>query len=115
MRVRTLLILGLFFFCASLMAQENRAAISGLVTDPTGAAIPGAKVLVVSVERNTRTEVDTTDTGRYVVNFLNPGLYTLSVERAGFKKHVQKEITLVTGDKLGLDVVLEVGQLSDSV
>lgn len=98
-----------------LFAQEDRASISGLVSDSSGAAIPDAKVVVTSVERNTNTEAVTTVTGRYAVNFLNPGTYLLTIERAGFKKHVQRNISLATGEKLGLDVVMEVGQLTESV
>ncbi|MFN0168929.1 MAG: carboxypeptidase regulatory-like domain-containing protein [Bryobacteraceae bacterium] len=102
-------------FSLVLFAQEDRASISGLVKDSTGAAIPDAKIVVTSVERRTLTEAVTTDTGRFVVNFLNPGSYLFTVERSGFKKYIQQNIVLATGEKLGLDVVMEVGQLTDSV
>jgi hypothetical protein len=102
-------------FSLVLFAQEDRASISGTVKDSTGGAIPNAKVIVTSVDRNAITEAVTTDTGRFVVNFLNPGAYILTVEHPGFKKHIQQNLTLATGEKLGLDVAMEVGQLSDSV
>lgn len=112
---KRLLCLSCFLSLPVLFAQENRASISGLVKDSSGGAIPGATVIVTSVERKTTTEAVTTDTGRFAVNFLNPGPYFLTIERSGFKKYIQENISLDTGEKLGLDVIMEVGQLSDSV
>ena len=111
----TIVLSSLLVLSGVLRAQEDRASITGLVRDSTGGAIPGAKVVVTSVERGTTTEAVTTETGRFAVSFLNPGPYILTVERAGFKKYVQQNILLATGDKLGLDIILEVGQLTDSI
>jgi hypothetical protein len=97
------------------LAQEVRAAISGQVTDASGAAVPNAVIRVVSLERNTSSSTITSDTGRYQVAFLIPGAYSLSIEAAGFKKYVREEIQLATGERLGLDVVMEVGALTESV
>ncbi|MCL5744175.1 MAG: carboxypeptidase-like regulatory domain-containing protein, partial [Acidobacteria bacterium] len=96
-------------------AQEYRASISGTVTDPTSAAVVGAKVTVTDVLKNTRTEVVTNAVGFYSVPFLLPSRYKLTVEASGFKKFVREDIVLGVNDKLGLDVALEVGALADSV
>lgn len=96
-------------------AQEERASISGLVTDPGGAAILGAQVTVTSVERNVSTKAVSSDAGRFHVGFLLSGKYTLSVEAPGFKKHVRENIGLAVAQKLGIDVQLEIGAVSDSV
>jgi len=96
-------------------AQEDRASISGQVTDPSGSAVPNAQVTVTSVERNTVSKAASTETGRYQVGFLLPGRYTLSVEAPGFKKYVRQNIQLQVAEKLGLDVPLEIGAPAESI
>ena len=77
-------------------SQEFRASISGTVTDPTGAAVVGAKAVVTDVQKNTKSEVVTNGVGFYSVPFLLPSRYTLSVEASGFKKFVRQDIVLVS-------------------
>lgn len=96
-------------------AQEFRATISGEVTDQSGAILPGAKVVALSVERNVPYDAVTNGSGRYVIQFLLPGKYTISVEHPGFKKYVREGVELLGSDKAALDIKLELGALSDSV
>src|SRR6266542_5744266 len=91
---------------SSLPAQENRASLSGLVTDPTGAFVPNAAVKAVNQEQGSTVETLTNDSGRYQIGFLEPGAYTVTIEMAGFKKYIQEQVLLVTGQKMGLDVQL---------
>lgn len=107
-------VLPILFTC-SLSSQEFRAQISGIVTDPSGAPISGAKVTVTSVERKITFDSDTNEAGRYVTRFLLPGAYTLSVEKEGFKKALRDGITLSAVDRLNLDIRLELGAVADSV
>ena len=58
---------------SSLVAQEYRATIAGLVMDPSGAPITGAQVEVISVERNVSYSGETNESGRYLTRFLPPG------------------------------------------
>src|SRR4026208_300312 len=83
--ISRLLLLSLAFLPLTL-AQEFRASISGEITDSTGAPVPGVRVLVTNVATNLVSEGTSNESGRYNVNFLQPGTYTLSVEKAGFKK-----------------------------
>jgi hypothetical protein len=96
-------------------AQEGRGSIAGVVTDPSGAAVPGAVVTVQSLERNTQSTATTSDSGRYQVAFLLTGRYSVTVESPGFKRHVNPSVEVATAEKLGLDVRLEVGVASESV
>src|SRR5215471_10787213 len=111
----------LFSFCLLLVfismssAQEFRATISGEVTDPVGAAIEGAKVVATSLERNVPYEATTNAAGRYVIQFLLPGKYTILIEKSGFKKFVREGIVLVGADKAVVDVKLDLGALADSI
>ena len=97
------------------LAQENRASVSGSITDPTGAAVPRASVRIVSVERGTESSTTTNDAGKYLIGFLEPGFYNITFEAVGFKKVVRDNVRLDTAQRLGLDVGLEVGAQTESV
>ena len=86
---------------ALLRAQENRASVSGQVTDPTGASVPNAIVQVTSLEPGITKDTLTNEAGRYQVGF-QPGAYRLDIEASGFKKYIRDQVTLVTGQKMGL-------------
>ena len=115
MRIGTVLLAVVLSGVFVVSAQEDRASISGQVTDPSGSSVPGAIITVVSVERQTSSSVNTSDTGRYQVAFLVPGRYVLTVEAPGFKKYVRENILLAVAEKLGLDLKLEVGAVTESV
>jgi hypothetical protein len=82
---------------AALMAQENRATLSGSVTDATGAAIARAKVVVTDMETGVKTTASTETSGAYNLPFLPIGQYEVSAESPGFKKYVQQGIMLSAG------------------
>ena len=96
-------------------AQEFRASLSGEITDPSGAAISGATITVTNVDRNTDSVETSSSLGRYVVNFLSPGTYKVTVDKPGFKKLVRQGIRLSSSDKFDLDLRLEVGSISEAV
>jgi hypothetical protein len=96
-------------------SQEVRASVTGLVTDPTGAAVAGASINVTNLATNIVVSAKSNDSGNYVTPFLAPGRYELSVEAAGFKKFLRQNIILQSQDKARLDVQLEVGELTQSV
>jgi hypothetical protein len=102
-------------FSSFALAQEFRGSISGRVTEASGAAVPGAKVTITNVATNTTITAITNQTGDYLVLFLNPGRYEVAVEASGFKKMVRQGIEVRVGDKVALDLTLEVGPLADTV
>lgn len=91
-------------------AQEFRGTIAGTVTDPNGAVIPGAAVAVKNVETNVTSSVTTNDSGAYMVPFLLPGKYNVTVTNAGFKTSVRENVEVAVDDKLTLDFQLTIGQ-----
>lgn len=96
-------------------AQTITGRISGTVTDPTGAAIPGATVTVTN-QANQQTRSTTTNAeGLYVVTNLLVGTYTVSIEQTGFKKSVKTGYDLVADGRLTVDFALETGQISETV
>jgi hypothetical protein len=101
-------------FTISAFAQF-KASIQGTVTDSTGAVISGAAVTVTNIETNKTQKVTTGNDGFYRVPELPPGKYTVTVELQGFKKKILKDLTLNAEAPLGVNVVLETGQISEAV
>ena len=95
-------------------AQVDRATLSGIVRDTGGGVVPGATVTVTNVATNVESHQATTETGGYQVVNLVPGRYQVAVELTGFKKSSQV-ITLEVGQRVRLDVELEVGSFSEVV
>src|SRR5256712_10200357 len=109
-----LAIIGLGLIVGSAAAQEFRGSISGRVSDPSGAAVPGSQVTVTNTATNVSNSVTTNEAGVYTVLYLAPGRYTVVAEAKGFKKLLQN-IDVRVGDKITLDLPLEVGSVSESV
>ena len=102
---------------APVRGQVASGSISGVVLDGQKAAVPNAKVTLINQAQGaTVREVPSSGEGTFVFTPVLPGAYTLTVEASGFKKYSQQDITLYTGDKLGLPPVeLVVGVVSDSI
>lgn len=96
-------------------AQDLRASISGTVTDPSGAPIPGASVQITDTERGVTTTVVSNSAGRYTSGPLVPSHYIVAVETKGFKKFVQTNILLVLSQQAEIDVPLQLGELNQTV
>ncbi len=105
------------FFAAAVAghAQQDMGVITGLVTDASGAAVPGAKVTVTNPQTNENRTARTADTGSYTVGPLRIGVYDIAVEHEGFKTAVLRGIELHAQDRARVDLQLAVGQVSDSI
>ena len=96
-------------------AQETRGAIVGRVSDPTGAVIPGASVVVTNVAMGTKVSLTTAADGFYQALFLQPGIYNIEVTAKGFKKLEREGIEVRLADRLEINLALEVGSSAESV
>ena len=92
----------------------TRGSISGSVLDPVGAAVPGAKV-TVNGTRGTPHEVVSNDEGFFEVMNLEPGLYTVRVEGAGFKTTIINDVAVLVGRTNVITVTLEIGSVQETV
>ncbi|MBI3209459.1 MAG: TonB-dependent receptor [Candidatus Solibacter usitatus] len=105
----------LLVFAAASPAQDVRASITGIVTDPAGAPVPATAIRVTNVATNTSVVTESNVAGVYLTPFLTPGRYELTAERAGFKRFVESGIVLQTLDKARIDIGLQLGALADSI
>src|SRR5882724_3135139 len=100
--------------CPALKAQVTSARLSGIVTDPSGAAIPGAHVVAKNHGTNAEVSTDTDDRGSYTFNALQSGQYSITTKADGFAERVQTGITLTIGQSATLPVSLLLGGATDS-
>src|SRR5215213_1574213 len=96
-------------------AQEFRGSVSGNITDPNGAALPGATVELKNIETNVASTATANDEGRYTFPLIQPGKYSLTVTSQGFTTSQRQGIEIRVSEKLTLDVQVQVSGVSDTV
>ena len=96
-------------------AQVTTGTIFGRVADTTGAVLPGATVTVTNEGTNAVKTTVTSAEGEFTVAFLPVGTYTITITLESFKTHTETILEISSGDKLGLDYVLEVGAMSEVI
>jgi hypothetical protein len=100
--------------CIPARAQQQ-ATVSGTITDPTGGAIPGARVEVTNTQRQVTAATVTNSTGYYRVGNLTPGTYMIAAEKEGFKTAKRSDVTLEVAQSATLDFQLELGQTTQAI
>src|SRR5262249_31486436 len=113
--MRNLLRLCLVLVALPLAAQTVSTEILGLVTDPTGAVIPGATVTTRRVATGDLRTTTTNETGNYVFPLLDIGEYEVTCSASGFKKEVVRGVVLQLQDKARIDFRLQVGEQVETV
>ena len=112
---RSALLLLFTFISVVSWAQKDTGSIVGTVTDPTGAVVSGAHVIVTDIERGEAFTATTNASGEYVVGPLHIGRYTVTVEKTGFKRALSETVDLDLQERAAINVKLEVGQPSEEV
>ena len=107
--------LAAFFVCAAAFAQVDTGAVSGLVTDGSGAVIPGASVVITQTSTNLRTELKTNDSGFYAAPALRPGPYEITVTHEGFRPQKSQPFDLRVQDRTEVSFRLEVGSANTEI
>lgn len=108
--------LALGSFAAIASAQEITGSISGTVKDPNGAAVAGATVTITDTEKKAVVRTATTnDDGAFNASDLASGTYSVTVEAPNFKKHIETNLKLDVGQKRGLELTLEAGNITEVV
>jgi hypothetical protein len=110
-------VFALFMTVASsgiMLAQSDLATISGFVKDQSGATVPGAKILVRN-QSGVERQAATNDSGYYAITNMPPGLYTITVEAAGFQRFESKDNKLDPSANLVVDPTLTIGATNQTV
>jgi len=112
---RFLIVVTALALCFSVGAQTPTGILQGVVTDPSGASVPDARVVMTNVATNEVRELRTDATGRYVQPFLPPGTYTVAAEKTGFRLVRQENVKLDVGQNRSVNFTLEVGVVTEEV
>ena len=117
MQLTRFITLSLAMLClnAALVAQTATGTFVGVVTDQTGAVVPGATITVTNQGTNRVVTVTSNEDGAYVVPLLNPGAYDFAVSKMGFKKVLRSAVTLQVDQRAAVDFSLISGDISESV
>ena len=94
---------------------QYRAGIQGTVLDAQGSVVGGAKVTVTAQETGVAQLTTTDENGVFTIFRLAPGLYSITVEKAGFKTKVVENVNVIGDQMAAGNVTLEVGQVTESV
>src|SRR5215467_11907474 len=95
--------------------STSSGTVSGVVTDQQGAVVPGAEVTLTDVATNATRKATSNDAGRYTFVNVSPGIYDISVSRAGFQRAVVAGQKVTVGQELTADVALQAGSVSETV
>lgn len=97
------------------LAQNSTGSITGIVRDPSAAVIGGAKVHVANQETGLTRVVATNDLGQYIVPSLPVGMYSVRVEKEGFRTAIEREIKLDIQQVRSVDFRMEIGTASETI
>jgi hypothetical protein len=114
---RNFLSVCILFLCASsvALAQAGRGGISGTVTDPGGAVIPGAQVTLLNPATGVTQHTVTSSAGLYTFISLNPGVYQVTASQTGFKSVAQEKVTVNVDQVTEVNITLQVGAATETV
>lgn len=98
-----------------LHAQAVYGTIVGTVLDPAGAAVPGARVVIRNLDRDTATETIANESGNYAQRYLIVGRYQIRVEAPGFKAFVQDNVGVSVDSEQRVDIRLQVGEVTQTL
>src|SRR5947208_7161195 len=112
---RILVTVVLFALACTTVWAQSTAQISGAVRDQSGAVLPGVEVTATQTDTGLKRSAVSTETGVYVLPNLPVGPYRLEASLPGFRTYVQTGLVLQVGSNPVVNVLLDVGQVSETV
>jgi len=98
-----------------LLAQTFTGDILGTVADATGAVVIGAEITARNSQTNVSFKAMTGEDGRYVFSRLQPGNYEITATASGFKRSVASDVNLLVGNRLTVNLQLQIGEVTSTV
>jgi len=108
-------LLSILLLTAVAIAQSDRGAISGQVSDPTGAPIPAADIVATNTATGVKYPTKSLDSGAYQIGGLAFGRYDLTAAAPGFSRLSRPRVEVSIGQTVTLNVTLQVGQIDQTV
>jgi len=107
--------LALYTISAAPSYPQGESSIEGTVTDSSGGAIPVVSVHIKNIETGAERNLTTDDAGRFFAAALPVGQYEVHAEKAGFRAEVKNNVSLAVGQRLSIDLVLQLGDVRQTV
>jgi hypothetical protein len=104
-----------FFLSAGAILAQQITSISGTVTDPSGAVIPGAQVTITNTATGEHRTATTSSKGIYSIPAVNSGVYNITASAEGFKASTEQGVRVNVGAKLSIDLRLQLGATNQTV
>ena len=108
-------LLCLLALSTALVAQTDRGTITGTVTDPSSAAVSGAKVQARNLDNGSTFDATTTDTGGFTISSVPSGKYSVIVSASGFKTANETGVQVLLDQAVKVDVKLQLGQTTETI
>jgi len=102
-------------FSASAFAQKVTGSVTGAVTDPQGAVVPGATVTLTDVQTSFARTATSSTAGSYDFQELDPGTYTVKVSKAGFREYLATSVEVHVSSVTRIDAKMVVGSIAEEV
>lgn len=117
LRTSLSLVLVLVLAVSGLLAQSGAQTgqITGTVTDPNGAVVPGAKITIINAETGATREVTSDESGLYRAVLLSAGRYNVTVNASGFAPSKITDVVVNVGTSVDVNVTLKLGTVAESV
>src|SRR5579883_2295873 len=116
MRWKRVFVVFLILGCATPgWPQGSLGGLTGAVSDPTGAAVPGAAVRITNLETGAEVMVQSSSEGAYLASALPPGRYRLTASKPGFKTVSQEPVVVSTATVSTVNIRMAVGEVNESV
>jgi Carboxypeptidase regulatory-like domain/TonB dependent receptor-like, beta-barrel len=103
------------FLITPARAQVTSGSLTGIVSDPSGAVVPAAKIVLTDMAKGYAYPTTTDTGGRYLITNLPPSTYKINVDAKGFKTFEQRGIAVDVGTRASVDVPLQLGSASQAV
>ncbi len=112
--IRLTVVFIVLLFCG-LPTFAQGSQISGIVTDPAGAVVPNAEIVIVNQATNVERRIQTNEAGEFIAPFLEIGTYVVRVSKSGFSTAVSEPVVLHAAEALSVPMRLNVGAASETV
>src|SRR6202790_5272071 len=115
MRTTCISALALAIVCGCPAFAQTSAGVKGVVTDSSGALVPGAEIVVTNLDTGARRQTLTSETGVYEVPLLPPGRYTIAGRKPGFKQATRDGVELELNQIAQIDFTMVAGEVNETV
>ncbi|HUS06688.1 MAG TPA: TonB-dependent receptor, partial [Bryobacteraceae bacterium] len=105
----------MFLISSAALAQRDTGSVSGVITDPNGAVVPGVSIQLVEPETGLTRTATSNEAGLYTFPAVSTGKYRLSAQVSGFKRYEQPNITLQVNQNLTVPISLTIGEVAETV